>query len=67
MMGMVELGYISVTHLPIPGPDTDDGHGGVGYTTVTNLPIPCVKTCQYLSLMYLSLYVLKFKLINVNL
>ena len=42
MMGMVELGYISVTHLPIPGPDTDDGHGGVGYTTVTNLPIPCV-------------------------
>ena len=30
MMGMVELGYISVTHLPIPGPDTDDGHCGVG-------------------------------------
>ena len=30
MMGMVELGYISVTHLPIPGPNADDGHGGVG-------------------------------------
>ena len=33
-MGMVELGYISMT----------------------NLPSPSVKICQYLSLMYLSLY-----------
>ena len=42
--------------------DIDDGKVELGYISVINLPIPSVKICQYLSIMYLSLFFFKFKL-----